>query len=216
MPAAVGRRERHKTEKRSRIFNAAEALFAEHGYAAVTTQQIADRADVAIGTLFRYAATKPELLLMVYNEIFSAAITAGTEHAAALSDPLEKVMAQVGPVADAGQQNEENIAVYQRELLFGPPGDQFHAEGLAAVARLELRLAEILAAAGDTSPPTAAAGAARAIFAAVHMHIARSIKDPALVSSVSLRDQVAVIVAGYPVAESVCRSKDVPAPCRTS
>jgi len=36
---------------------AARELFAQRGVSGVTTQQIADRADVAIGTLYRYAAT---------------------------------------------------------------------------------------------------------------------------------------------------------------
>ena len=64
---AVGRRERAKQDKRARIFAAAAALFAEHGFERVTTQQIADRADVGAGTLFQYASTKGELFLMVYN-----------------------------------------------------------------------------------------------------------------------------------------------------
>ncbi|WP_457962206.1 TetR family transcriptional regulator [Arthrobacter sp. D1-29] len=34
----------------------------------MTTQQIADRADIAIGTLYLYAATKAELLIMVQNQ----------------------------------------------------------------------------------------------------------------------------------------------------
>ncbi|PPF45585.1 hypothetical protein C5B85_07500 [Pseudoclavibacter sp. AY1F1] len=46
---------------------AAKALFTHHGISGVTTQQVADEADVAIGTLFLYAATKAELLIMVQN-----------------------------------------------------------------------------------------------------------------------------------------------------
>ena len=42
-------------------------LFAEHGVGGVTTQQVADRADVTIGTLYLYASTKAELLIMVQN-----------------------------------------------------------------------------------------------------------------------------------------------------
>ncbi|MGP3708967.1 helix-turn-helix domain-containing protein [Gordonia paraffinivorans] len=41
----------------------------ERGFSAVTTQEVSARAGVAAGTLFRYAATKSELLLMVYNEV---------------------------------------------------------------------------------------------------------------------------------------------------
>jgi AcrR family transcriptional regulator len=70
----VGRRER---AKRERIMAAARKLFAERGVSGVTTQQIADRADVVIGTLYRYAATKAELPIMVQNEKFAAAIDDG-------------------------------------------------------------------------------------------------------------------------------------------
>jgi AcrR family transcriptional regulator len=56
---------------------AARELFAERGVSGVTTRQIAGRADVAIGTLYRYAATKAELLIMVQNEKFAAAIDGG-------------------------------------------------------------------------------------------------------------------------------------------
>ena len=61
----VGRRERAKRDKRERIMAAARELFAERGVSGVTTQQVADRADVAIGTLYRYVATKAEFLIMV-------------------------------------------------------------------------------------------------------------------------------------------------------
>lgn len=70
----VGRGERAKGDKRERIMAAARQLFAERGVSGVTTQQIAGRADAAIGTLYRYAATKAELLIMVQNEKFAAAI----------------------------------------------------------------------------------------------------------------------------------------------
>ncbi len=43
-------------------------LFAEPGVGGVTTQQVADRADVAIDTLYLYASTKAELLIMVQNQ----------------------------------------------------------------------------------------------------------------------------------------------------
>lgn len=74
---AASRRDRNMRDKRDRIFRAASELFAERGFAAVATQEISDRADVAAGTLFRYAASKSELLLMVYNEEFRAALEDG-------------------------------------------------------------------------------------------------------------------------------------------
>ena len=60
----IGRRERAKQDKRERSMAAARELFAELGVGEVTTQQVADRADVAIGTLYLNASTKAELLIM--------------------------------------------------------------------------------------------------------------------------------------------------------
>ena len=61
---------------------AARELFAEHGVGEVTTQQVADRADAAIDTLYPYASTKAELLIMVQNQKFAAAIDTGLAAAA--------------------------------------------------------------------------------------------------------------------------------------
>ncbi len=77
----AGRRDRNMREKRRRIFDAATALFDERGYHAVTTQEVSERADIAVGTLFRYAATKNELLLLIYNEKLRHALERGAERA---------------------------------------------------------------------------------------------------------------------------------------
>lgn len=61
-------RERSKQRRRTRIKEAARAVFIERGYEASTTREIADRAEVALGTLFAYAPTKSELLLMIVND----------------------------------------------------------------------------------------------------------------------------------------------------
>ncbi|HEY5348124.1 MAG TPA: helix-turn-helix domain-containing protein [Candidatus Lustribacter sp.] len=65
---APGLRERQKSERRRRIEAAARAVFHEKGYDAATTREIAERAEVSIGTLFAYAADKRDLLTMVYRD----------------------------------------------------------------------------------------------------------------------------------------------------
>ena len=50
-PQPVGRRERNKQNKLDRITAAAGELFADHGVDEVTTQQIADKADIGTGHL---------------------------------------------------------------------------------------------------------------------------------------------------------------------
>jgi AcrR family transcriptional regulator len=63
-----GRRERNKAERRRRIKQAARAVFAEKGFEAATTREIAARAGVANGTLFLYAPDKVDLLMMIVND----------------------------------------------------------------------------------------------------------------------------------------------------
>ena len=73
----VGRRERNKQQKLDRITAAARELFAERGVDEVTTQEIADKADIGAGTLFLYAKTKGELLLLVQNSTYADALAQG-------------------------------------------------------------------------------------------------------------------------------------------
>ena len=99
-PQQPGRRERNKQEKLRRITEAASRLFADRGVDEVTTQEIADAADIGTGTLFLYAKNKGELLLLVQNSTYTDALVRGTEEAAGLDDPLEAVMAIVRPVVE--------------------------------------------------------------------------------------------------------------------
>src|SRR5690606_36761778 len=62
------RRARNKAERRRRIEEAARAVFAEKGFDAATTREIAARAGVAIGTLFHSAPDKVALLMMLIND----------------------------------------------------------------------------------------------------------------------------------------------------
>jgi AcrR family transcriptional regulator len=60
--ARRGRRERKKAGTRAAIQREALRLFREQGYEATTMSQIAEAADVSASTLFRYFATKEELV----------------------------------------------------------------------------------------------------------------------------------------------------------
>ncbi|NWK69766.1 TetR/AcrR family transcriptional regulator [Bacillus paramycoides] len=54
-----------KNERQMRILEAAVDMFGEKGYASTSTSEIAKRAGVAEGTIFRYYKTKKDLLLAV-------------------------------------------------------------------------------------------------------------------------------------------------------
>ena len=195
------RRDRDMDAKRVRIFAAAHDLLDEHGYAAMTTQQVSDQADVAVGTLFRYAATKAELLLMVYNVRFGQAIADGQRAGAGMKEPVDAVFALVLPVLEGNAGHPENAIQYQRELLFGSGRMLHRAAGLSLVADLENGIAVVLVeAVGVAGPATRlqAERAARLVFAGLHLALAQPSTGarPDRSAAPELRAQVAIVVDG--------------------
>lgn len=94
----VGRRERNKQEKLARIVGAARRLFSERGFAETTTQQIAEAADIGTGTLFLYARSKEDLLVMVFSDEMletARAAFASVDGAAPLLDQLMQVFSSM-------------------------------------------------------------------------------------------------------------------------
>lgn len=94
----VGRRERNKQEKLARIVGAARKLFSERGFAETTTQQIAEAADIGTGTLFLYARSKEDLLVMVFSDEMletARAAFASVDEAAPLLDQLMQVFSSM-------------------------------------------------------------------------------------------------------------------------
>jgi len=57
------------TPKQKRIMEAAIEMFAEKGYAATSTSEIAKKAEVAEGTIFKHYKTKKELLLGIVTPV---------------------------------------------------------------------------------------------------------------------------------------------------
>src|SRR5689334_9205473 len=102
-PQRVGRRERNKQDKLDRITAAARELFDEHGIDEVTTQQVADKADIGTGTLFLYAKTKGDLLLLAQNAAYADALAQGKAAAEVTADTLDAVMAIIRPVVECNR-----------------------------------------------------------------------------------------------------------------
>ncbi len=140
----LGRRERNKQEKLERITAAAAALFAEHGVDEVTTQQIAEAADIGTGTLFLYAKTKGELLLMVQNALYASALERGRAAAAEASTAVDAIVALLTPVIACNRTQIDNGRTYLREMVFGDDAEPHHAEALAIVAQTEQASADLL------------------------------------------------------------------------
>ncbi|MEY9838003.1 TetR/AcrR family transcriptional regulator [Streptacidiphilus sp. EB103A] len=143
-PQSAGRRERNKQEKLDRIIAAASELFAEHGIDEVTTQQIADKADIGTGTLFLYAKTKGELLLLVQNAKYAEALEQGRQDAETIPGVLDAVLAIVRPIVECNRTQIDNGRTYLREMVFGDPEEPRHSEALTIVAQTEQAIAAVL------------------------------------------------------------------------
>jgi len=193
----LGRRERNKQAKLERIVAAAAELFAARGVDDVTTQEIADAADIGTGTLFLYARTKGELLLLVQNAHYERALADGRAAAEAASGTLDAVLALLTPIVVCNRVHVENGRTYLREMLFGDAEEPHHAEALRFVAETERSLTELIAAHPGRTPDDAAVRA-RLISAAMFVAMASSVSAEITVDDIlaAVREQAAVVVGG--------------------
>jgi len=191
----LGRRERNKQQKLDRITAAASELFAEHGVEDVTTQQIADKADIGTGTLFLYAKTKGELLLLVQNAHYAEALERGRTDAETIPDALDAVMSIVRPIVECNRIQVDNGRTYLREMVFGDPTEPHHSVALSIVAQTEEAIAgvlgrEELAGLGD------AATTARIVSAIMFLSMAASVNAALSTEAIvqDIRTQISLLM----------------------
>jgi AcrR family transcriptional regulator len=98
----TGRRERHRTEIRERLFRSALRLFAERGYMETTVEDITEAADVGKGTFFNYFQTKEHVLA-----------TFGAERLASVERALDR--AKAGPVLPVLRELASDLAGHYTE-----------------------------------------------------------------------------------------------------
>ena len=173
MTPPPGRRERNKQEKLERIVAAASTLFAEHGVDEVTTQQIAEAADIGTGTLFLYAKTKGELLLLVQNSHYESSLARGREAAETAQNAVDALLALLTPVVECNRVHVGNGRVYLREMLFGDPEVPGHAAALAIIQQTGQAMTELIGR-HTAADPEQAARQAQVISAAMYVTMAAS------------------------------------------
>ncbi|GAA3617223.1 TetR family transcriptional regulator [Nonomuraea rosea] len=112
MDERPGLRERKKAKTRALIQKEALRLFREQGYAATTVEQIAEAAEVAPSTVFRYFATKEDLVLVDQFPPFMDALQAVPPDVG----PIRAVRMAMKAVTEA-QTPEERAEGLAREIL---------------------------------------------------------------------------------------------------
>ena len=166
-------RERKKTAKQERILEAAVRLFAEKGYETVTTAEIAEAAEVGVGTLFRYVGSKAELLVAVMNSRFAEGIEAGLSEATEGRTMVESIISILRPVVEESMTHPENMLAYEREALFGSV--EHREEATSSVSRVEQAILQVmlLHRAKPRDPSAELEDIAHAIYAVLYLDIVK-------------------------------------------
>ncbi|HSI26436.1 MAG TPA: TetR family transcriptional regulator [Aeromicrobium sp.] len=133
-------------ERRSRMLDAAMQLAADGGYEAVQMREVADKAEVALGTLYRYFPSKVHLLVAALAAQFeeaeaitaSRAITGDTAH--------ERVMKILSRTTVAMQKQPQLTEAMVRAFMFAD------ASVLGEIEQVGERLTRMIARAIAGSP----------------------------------------------------------------
>lgn len=93
------------------IYEAALQLFVVDNYSAVTTDKIAERAGVSIGTLYQYFPNKESILVGLWDQVFDAVVIGGTTYSLHESGIMDEKSApeQQESFADGNQDTAGNI-----------------------------------------------------------------------------------------------------------
>ncbi len=94
----LGLRERGKRDRLQRLHLAAAEVFRTRGYDAATTREIAQLADVSVGTLFVYAKDKRDLLFLVINDDLDEVLRHALVAAGRPGTPLVQLAELLGPI----------------------------------------------------------------------------------------------------------------------
>jgi AcrR family transcriptional regulator len=157
----TGRRERHRTETRERLFRAALRLFAEQGYLETTVEDITEAADVGKGTFFNYFQTK-EHVLATFGAERLATIERAVERAR--TEPVLPLLRELA--TDLAGQSKESAAllraIYAAHASCAPVRGELHKR-LQTGRRLLAELFAIAQERGEVRRDKSAAELARLV-----------------------------------------------------
>ena len=103
-------------EKYQRILDAAVAVFAEKGFFVSRISDIADRADVADGTVYLYFKNKDEILAAAINTAFDGFMKTARTELAQLASPSDRLRRLAFLHLQAMGSNRNMAVVFQMEL----------------------------------------------------------------------------------------------------
>jgi len=125
-PKFESRMERKRAATRNQIINAAVELFNQHGLEAVTMEQIAEKADIAKGTLYHYYPSKEAIINAYIQKIFRERNPARLAEFHALPDTRARLTALFTLLIEGVQRQKDIFEVFmlyrmKRVISFQPP-----------------------------------------------------------------------------------------------
>jgi AcrR family transcriptional regulator len=183
-------------DTRARILDAAARIFAEHGYAAGTTNRIAAAADLSIGSLYQYFPNKDAILVeLVRAHIADSTTQLSALLDAGLPDGIEHRLRAAVELTIALHAHDHRLHQVLFEEAPWPPDvlDDLRAreeEIVSVVAALLADDPQVTVA----DPVLAARLAVATIESLVHRLIAH---DPPVVDPATLADELVALLVGY-------------------
>jgi AcrR family transcriptional regulator len=180
---------------RQRILTAAAHVFGEHGYAAGTTNRIAERAGISIGSLYQYFPNKDAILAeLLVRHLDDGAAIAERVQREALPGPIEEIFRLFVRGAIESHLDEPRLL---RVLLEQAPKSN---DVLERVERLKTDLAAYLRALLDEHPEvrvTDTETAARLIVTTVELVIHQLVADHEPVDTGRLETELVAMLTRY-------------------
>lgn len=105
-------------ERRQRILDGTIALASQGGYDAVQMRAVAEEADVALGTLYRYFPSKVHLLVSALGREFRRAELASRGRAVPGDDPADRVIAVLKRISRGLQGDRHLTEALTRAFMF--------------------------------------------------------------------------------------------------
>lgn len=144
-----GRLERRKARTRAAILAAASDLFHERGYDETAIQQIAERADTGVGTLYGYFPSKEDILREVLREHSREAVE---RYRAATDDSMHAVDRICVGLAQLARYYRENRRIMAATFQVTSRAGNVDGEGGSAMFRSYVHMVETGIERGEIRP----------------------------------------------------------------
>jgi AcrR family transcriptional regulator len=187
-------KQRRAAETRQRILDAAAQVFAEYGYVAGTTNRIAERAEVSIGSLYQYFPNKDAVLRALMQDHADAGARLIAERSAAgLPANLDDVLRVF--VRATIDNHRDNPRLHRVLFEEAPRAPDF----LAHMHEMERQAVEGAAAllAAHPSVPASSPLTAHVVVTTIESLVHRLVTSEIPVDLVELEDEIVVLLGGY-------------------